>query len=131
LLTRGPRRGFVRGLSGGESLRENRTHPVCPTAIVFDDLIDDIRHCQRSSASSQSPINITIRPHWAKLGASAGVGFIVDFYDIISLIFHYHYQWNKVDERVRNRAAILEGTVKANKYRGFLASNPAERVGNS
>ena len=34
--------------------------------------------------------------------------FIVDFYDIISLIFHYHYQWNKVDERARNRAAILE-----------------------
>ena len=34
--------------------------------------------------------------------------FIVDFYDIISLIFHYHYQWNKVDEKKRNRAAILE-----------------------
>jgi DNA-binding GntR family transcriptional regulator len=34
--------------------------------------------------------------------------FIVDFYAIISLIFHYHYQWNKVDERERNRAAILE-----------------------
>jgi DNA-binding GntR family transcriptional regulator len=34
--------------------------------------------------------------------------FIVDFYGVISLIFHYHYQWNKVDERERNRAAILE-----------------------
>ena len=34
--------------------------------------------------------------------------FIVDFYDIISLIFHYHYQWNKVDEKQRNRAAALE-----------------------
>ena len=34
--------------------------------------------------------------------------FIVDFYDLISLIFHYHYQWNKVDERKRNQAAILE-----------------------
>jgi DNA-binding GntR family transcriptional regulator len=34
--------------------------------------------------------------------------FIVDFYDIISLIFHYHYQWNKVDESERNRAAIHE-----------------------
>ncbi len=34
--------------------------------------------------------------------------FIVDFYDLISLIFHYHYQWNKVDERKRNKAAILE-----------------------
>lgn len=34
--------------------------------------------------------------------------FIADFYEIISLIFHYHYQWNKVDEKQRNRAAILE-----------------------
>ena len=34
--------------------------------------------------------------------------FIVDFYDIISLIFHYHYQWNKVDEKQRNRAAVVE-----------------------
>jgi DNA-binding GntR family transcriptional regulator len=34
--------------------------------------------------------------------------FIVDFYGIISLIFHYHYQWNKVDERERNHVAIHE-----------------------
>lgn len=34
--------------------------------------------------------------------------FIVSFYDIISLIFHYHYQWNKRDERDRNIAAIRE-----------------------
>lgn len=34
--------------------------------------------------------------------------FIVDFYDLISLIFHYHYQWNKVDERKCNQAAVLE-----------------------
>src|SRR5271166_4444195 len=31
--------------------------------------------------------------------------FIVGFYDVISLIFHYHYQWNKRDERERNIAA--------------------------
>lgn len=34
--------------------------------------------------------------------------FIDDFYDIISLIFHYHYQWNKRDERQRNEVAIGE-----------------------
>ena len=34
--------------------------------------------------------------------------FIADFHDVISLIFHYHYQWNKVDERERNVAAIHE-----------------------
>lgn len=34
--------------------------------------------------------------------------FIDSFYDIITLIFHYHYQWNKQDERQRNEAAIGE-----------------------
>jgi DNA-binding GntR family transcriptional regulator len=34
--------------------------------------------------------------------------FIDGFYDIISLIFHYHYQWNKQDERQRNQVAIGE-----------------------
>lgn len=34
--------------------------------------------------------------------------FIDGFYDIITLIFHYHYQWNKRDERERNEVAIRE-----------------------
>lgn len=34
--------------------------------------------------------------------------FIREFYDVISLIFHYHFQWSKVDERERNEAAIHE-----------------------
>ncbi len=34
--------------------------------------------------------------------------FIADFQKVISLIFHYHYQWDKQLERDRNRAAIGE-----------------------
>ena len=34
--------------------------------------------------------------------------FIIDFYDVISMIFHYHYQWNKNDEKQRNRTAVEE-----------------------
>jgi DNA-binding GntR family transcriptional regulator len=34
--------------------------------------------------------------------------FIVGFADVISMIFHYHYQWNKRDEKERNIAAIGE-----------------------
>ena len=34
--------------------------------------------------------------------------FMVDFQNIISLIFHYHYQWSKVDERERNEMAVHE-----------------------
>ncbi len=34
--------------------------------------------------------------------------FIDSFYEIITVIFHYHYQWNKHDERARNEVAIRE-----------------------
>lgn len=34
--------------------------------------------------------------------------FIKDSQKIISLIFHYHFQWNKSDERTRNECAIHE-----------------------
>ena len=34
--------------------------------------------------------------------------FVVNFYDVISMIFHYHYQWNKADEKERNFVAIHE-----------------------
>nr|WP_305123437.1 GntR family transcriptional regulator [Roseomonas sp. GC11] len=34
--------------------------------------------------------------------------FIRDFYDVISIIFHYHYQWDKSDEKERNHIAIVE-----------------------
>lgn len=34
--------------------------------------------------------------------------FVDDFYDIITFIFHYHYQWNKRDEKQRNAVAIEE-----------------------
>ena len=39
---------------------------------------------------------------------AAGNRFFLSFHDIISMIFHYHYQWNKIDERPRNIAAIGE-----------------------
>lgn len=34
--------------------------------------------------------------------------FIVDFYDIITIVFHYHYQWNKTNARQRNARALEE-----------------------
>ena len=42
------------------------------------------------------------------INAASPNRFIDSFYDIISLIFHYHYQWNKQDERQRNEIAIQE-----------------------
>ncbi len=34
--------------------------------------------------------------------------FMQEFYDVISIVFHYHYQWNKADEKERNIDAIHE-----------------------
>jgi len=42
------------------------------------------------------------------INAAAPNRFIDGFYDIITLVFHYHYQWNKRDERQRNEVAIRE-----------------------
>ena len=42
------------------------------------------------------------------INAAAPNRFIDSFYELITLIFHYHYQWNKQDERQRNEVAIRE-----------------------
>jgi len=34
--------------------------------------------------------------------------FVDDFYELISLIFHFHYRWKKTDERDRNEVAARE-----------------------
>jgi DNA-binding GntR family transcriptional regulator len=56
--------------------------------------------------------------------------FIDDFYDIITLIFHYHYQWNKRDERQRNEVAIHEhlAYIEALRGRDIVAIEAACRV---
>jgi len=40
--------------------------------------------------------------------AASNNRFVVDFYNVIALIFHYHYRWNKTDTEHRNLIAIDE-----------------------
>jgi DNA-binding GntR family transcriptional regulator len=56
------------------------------------------------------------------INAAAPNRFIEDFFDIITLIFHYHYQWNKRDERQRNEVAIREHLTYID---ALLGRNPA------
>jgi DNA-binding GntR family transcriptional regulator len=51
--------------------------------------------------------------------------FVVDFYDVIAMIFHYHYQWNKAGERQRNEVALQEHL----SYIAALRSRDLDRVG--
>lgn len=50
--------------------------------------------------------------------------FMEGFYDLISLIFHYHYQWRKSTERQRNEVAAREHL----DYIEALFSHDPERV---
>jgi DNA-binding GntR family transcriptional regulator len=56
------------------------------------------------------------------INAAAPNRFIDSFYDIITLIFHYHYQWNKHDERQRNEVAIKEHLAY---IEALLSRNPS------
>jgi DNA-binding GntR family transcriptional regulator len=42
------------------------------------------------------------------INSAAPNRFVDGFNEIITMIFHYHYQWNKRDERQRNEVAIRE-----------------------
>ena len=56
------------------------------------------------------------------INSAAPNRFIDGFYDIITLIFHYHYQWNKQDERQRNEVAIREHLAYIDALFGTNAS---------
>ncbi|WP_116131026.1 GntR family transcriptional regulator [Tropicimonas sp. IMCC34043] len=50
--------------------------------------------------------------------------FVKEFQKVISLVFHYHFQWNKADERTRNADAIQEHLA----YIDALRSRDPERA---
>jgi len=56
--------------------------------------------------------------------------FVKEFQNVISLIFHYHFQWNKSDERARNEAAIYEhlAYLDALKSRDMARAEDAARA---
>jgi DNA-binding GntR family transcriptional regulator len=55
--------------------------------------------------------------------------FVAEFQKVITLIFHYHYQWDKTDERDRNLAAIGEHLrlIEALQARDEAAAKSAAR----
>ena len=56
--------------------------------------------------------------------------FAQGFYDIVSLVFHYHYQWDKGTERARNEYAVHEhlDILQALARRDTAAALDAMRV---
>ena len=94
-------------------LRSARAFATLPDELAA--VAADSRRCARSIVALLSEIDerfhdfsdLDSRFH-RLINSAAPNRFIDGFYDIITLIFHYHYQWNKQDERQRNEVAIRE-----------------------
>ena len=50
--------------------------------------------------------------------------FVADFYDVIAIVFHYHYQWNKTKAVERSKRALMEHLA----YIEALQSRDATRI---
>jgi DNA-binding GntR family transcriptional regulator len=59
-----------------------------------------------------------------------GNRFARSFYDIVSMVFHYHYQWDKGDETIRNGYAVHEHLeiLRALERRDGTAARAAMRI---
>jgi DNA-binding GntR family transcriptional regulator len=95
-----------------------------PAWAALDAIEGDHHDYQRLIASRPAKFSeIDERFHRLIHGASHN-RFIIDFYDVIAMVFHYHYQWNKVGEHQRNAAAVGEHLV----YIDALKSRDRRRV---
>jgi DNA-binding GntR family transcriptional regulator len=56
--------------------------------------------------------------------------FAKSLYDVVSLVFHYHYQWDKDEEQARNRYAVHEhlDILRALARRDFAGAREAMRT---
>lgn len=103
------------------------THPVWAALVALDrehlhllDRIDtDFRDFSRLDERFHGAVNAVVKNR-----------FVEDFQKVISLIFHYHYQWDKQLERDRNEAAIKEHRwiIAAMKSRDPAAAEAAVRL---
>lgn len=124
LIERRPNAGWAfKGFTAGFALElfEIREMFELRSAMAFVTLPDDSPLWQRLAALREQHLSllneIETRYHdfsdldsrfHRLINTASPNRFIEDFFDIITLIFHYHYQWNKQDERQRNQVAIRE-----------------------
>lgn len=73
------------------------------------DRLEAEHHALKRDIASRYPEFSELDERFHRLIHSASHNrFIVDFYDVIAMIFHYHYQWNKAGQRSRNETAVAE-----------------------
>lgn len=124
LIEKRPNSGWVfKGFtpSFAHELFEIREMFELRSALAFADLPANSPQWQRLEALREEHVallsDIDLRFHdfsdldsrfHRLINSAAPNQFIDSFFDLITLIFHYHYQWNKQDERKRNEVAVRE-----------------------
>lgn len=79
-----------------------------PIWKILDDLDTSHVHLLSRIATDFRDFSRLDEQFHAAINAVVSNRFVTDFQKVISLIFHYHYQWDKQLERHRNEAAIGE-----------------------
>ncbi|MEH6550586.1 MAG: GntR family transcriptional regulator [Pseudomonadales bacterium] len=78
-----------------------------PVWDELQQLLTDHRELLRNPERFQDLPHLDRRLHLA-IQSSADNRFIRQFFDIVSFVCHYHYQWQKGDEQERNMVAVEE-----------------------
>lgn len=80
-------------------------HPIWPR---LEDL--EARHLRLAAEIDERfhDFSLLDEAFHATIGSVVKNRFAAEFQKIIALIFHYHFQWDKTNERLRNQAAIGE-----------------------
>ncbi|RYD25472.1 MAG: FCD domain-containing protein, partial [Lysobacteraceae bacterium] len=93
-------------------LRSARSFVALPNDAPAWRELDAIEHAHRDLLQAMDARfndfpQLDERLHRLILNASEN-RFMREFYDVISVVFHYHYQWDKHDEKQRNTVAAQE-----------------------
>lgn len=89
--------GHVVGLPDG--------HPIW---AELDDLEERHLALAREIEARFHDFSLLDKAFHTAIGSTVQNRFVAEFQKLIALIFHYHFQWDKTDERSRNAAAIGE-----------------------
>lgn len=98
-----------------------------PNWLTLETLLDDHKSLKSKINEDFQQFSELDQRFHGLLKAARPNQFIHQFYDIISFVFHYHYQWDKSDEKERNIIALDEHIDIISKmllkdYRGATVS---------
>lgn len=83
----------------------------------IDELIDDHEELYQRIETDYLQFSRLDEKMHSTIADNLGNRFVDDFHELVSLIFHFHYRWNKFDESERNKAAVQQHLDVLNKLK--------------